>query len=577
MKARTLTMASAAVAIGIAALAAGCGSSTQSPASSAKPVSGGSLTVALPPQTNLDWYLPINSAASDQIYNGWLNNQIYKPLIFLNDKYQIVWKSSIASKITYNASGTVYHVFLGKNWKWSNGQPVTAKDLVFTWNVIKAASASNAPSPWPFVGAGTGDIPNGVASVVANNSHEVTFTLKKPANQQWFIYNGLIQLTPMPSKVLDVNGNNWSKEIQYLGSIAANPKTAEKVSDGPFELVSATPNQNWVLKPNPEYGGAKAKIGKLVFDYEASTTAEFSSLKTGQLDLGYIDPTQLGSAGALTSQGDKIVPAYSLGVFWTQLNMWPGTQDASIFDHLYVRKALEMATDQQAIVKDIYKGYGVPQYGPIPSKPKTQFYQASSEPKIPFNPTAAKKLLEKHGWTEKNGVMTNAKGQQMNFTLLYASGVQATVDQVQVMQQDWAQIGVKTTLKGVNYNTFLNDISNKTSNAWQLAVGSGWVYNGPGWYPTGGQLFSSTAPSGSGYSNSHENALIAATHKPYKTTAQSMQAFQKYVAYTAQQLPMLWLPNTASINVNSPNVHGAVKWSNPVTANPQFNHMWLSN
>ncbi|NMP24999.1 peptide ABC transporter substrate-binding protein [Sulfobacillus sp. DSM 109850] len=561
----------------MATLAAGCGSSTQTGASSSKPVSGGTLTVALPSQTNLDWYLPIYDAASDQMYNSWLNNQIYKPLIHLNDKYQIVWKSSIASKITYNASGTVYHVFIGKNWKWSNGQPVTANDLMFTWNVIKAASASNAPSPWPFVGAGTGDIPNGIASVVENNSHEVTFTLTKPANQQWFIYNGLIQLTPMPSKVLDVDGNNWSKEIQYLGSIASNPKTAETVSDGPFELVSATPNQDWVLKPNPNYGGYKAKVGKLVFDYESSSTAEFSALKTGQIDLGYLDPTQLGAAGELTSQGDKIVPAYSLGVFWTQLNMWPATKDASIFDHLYVRQALEMATDQQAIVKDIYKGYGVSQYGPIPSTPKTQFYQASSEPKIAFNPKAAKKLLEKHGWTEKNGVMTNAQGQQMNFTLLYVSGAQATLDQVELMQQDWNKIGVKTSLKGVNYNTFLNDISNKTSNAWQLAVGSGWAYNGPGWYPTGGQLFSSTAPSGSGYASSKEDALIAATHKPYTTSAQSMHAFQQYVAYTAKQLPMLWLPNPASINVDSTSVHGAVKWGNPVTADPQFNHMWISN
>ncbi|NMP24454.1 hypothetical protein HIJ39_19210 [Sulfobacillus sp. DSM 109850] len=103
-----------------------------------------------------------------------------------------MWKSSVASKITYNNAGTVYHVFIGKKWKWSNGQPVTAQDLLFSWNAMKAASAANAPSPWPYVGAGTGDIPDGIASVVANNSHEVTFTLKQPANQQWFIYNGLI-------------------------------------------------------------------------------------------------------------------------------------------------------------------------------------------------------------------------------------------------------------------------------------------------------------------------------------------------------------------------------------------------
>lgn len=47
----------------------------------------------------------------------------------------------------------------------------------------------------------------------------------------------------------------------------------------------------------------------------------------------------------------------------------------------------------------------------------------------------------------------------MNFTMIYVSGTQATLDQVQVMQQDWSAIGVKATLKGVNYNTFLSDIN----------------------------------------------------------------------------------------------------------------------
>ncbi|NMP22291.1 peptide ABC transporter substrate-binding protein [Sulfobacillus harzensis] len=586
MKARSLTMASAALAVGIATLAAGCGTTTKTTTGTAPttPKSGGTLTVALPPQTNLDWYLPINTASSDQIYNGWMDNQIYKPLIFLNDQYQIVWKSSIASKITYNKAGTVYHVFIGKNWKWSTGQPVTANDLMFTWNVVKAASASNAPTPWPFVGAGTGDIPSGIQSVVENNSHEVTFTLKQPANQEWFIYNGLIQLVPMPSAELNLyaKGPNptaadWTKEVQYLGSIGSRPSTAQLASDGPFELVSATPNQTWIMKPNPDYGGYKPKIGKLDFVYEASSTAEFSALRQGQISLGYLDPSQLGAKAQLTSQGDRIVPAYTLGVYWTELNMWPGTSYASIFDQLYIRKALEMATDQQAIADQIYKGYAIPSYGPIPPVPKTKFYDPSAEPTIAYDPTAAKKLLEAHGWHLKNGVMINAQGKPLNLTFLWVTGSSSGQQIVQLMQQDWKAIGVQTTLKGVNFNQFLTDTSNKHSSAWQVATGSGWVYNGPGWLPTGGQLFSSTAPSGTGYANNEEDALIAATHKPYPSEADFLKAFFKYEAYTAQQLPMLWEPNFGSINVISANTHGAVKWGNPVTANPQYNHMWLSS
>lgn len=576
MKARSITLASAAVAVGIAALAAGCGtsSSTGNSTASATPQQGGVLTVALPSQTNLDWYLPINTAASDQVYNSWLQDQIYKPLIHLNDKYQIVWKSSIASNITYNKAGTVYHVFIGKNWKWSNGHPVTAGDLMFTWNVVKTAALTNQ-TPWPYVGNGTGDIPAGIKSVVENNSHEVTFTLDKPANQQWFIYNGLIQLTPMPAQALDHYGSDWSREVQYLGTIASSASTGELASDGPFELKSATPSQNWTLVPNPDYGGHKSLVNKLVFEYEGSSTSEFASLANGSLDLGYLDPTQLGSSAKLTSMGDKIFPGYSLGDFWTEMNMYPGTQAASIFDHLYVRQALMESQDQKSIIKDVWHGYAVPDYGPIPSTPSTKFYSAQAEPAVSYNLKAAKSLLESHGWHEVNGVMTKGS-QHMNFTMIYVSGVPATQDTAEIMQADWKQIGVKVNLVPKNFNEYLTMTSDSTSNAWQLALGSGWDYNGPGWYPSGGQLFATKAPSGTGYSSLKEDQLIADTHQPYATTAQSMKVFDNYEAYTASQLPMLWGPNSASIDVAGSALHGGRQYINAVTNDPQFNYMWVA-
>jgi peptide/nickel transport system substrate-binding protein len=252
--------------------------------------------------------------------------------------------------------------------------------------------------------------------------------------------------------------------------------------------------------------------------------------------------------------------------------MWPASPYKSIFDNLYVRQALQDSTDQQAIVKSLYKGYGVPQYGPVPAIPNTKFYDAKAEPATPYNLTKAKQLLTSHGWKEVNGVMTKG-GQKMQFPLIYVTGSQTTLLQVELMQADWAKIGVKVSLKGENFNEFISTTSQKTNTSWALAVGSGWIYDGPGWLPTGGQLFSSTAPSGTGYANLHENYLINQTHKPYATEGQFMSAFFRYEAYTAQQLPFLWLPNPATINVAAPNVVGAKQYVNSVTGNPAFNMM----
>lgn len=533
---------------------------------------GGTLTVALPPQTNLTWYIPQMNAANDSVYNGWIEDQLFQPMIYLNDSYQIVTQNSIAQHITSNKQGTIYHVFLNKKWHWSNGSPVTSHDVLFTYNFIKAASAPNAPSPWPFVGAGTGDLPQGIKSVAANGPYEVTFTLKHPANKQWFEYNGLLQLTPLPAQQFDKYGTNWTKEAAYMGSIATNPKTGMGLVDGPFRLTKATPNQEWIMRPNERYDGHKASVARLVFAYEASNAAEFAALRTGTVNLGYLDPSQLGAKGALTSQGDKIFPGYSLGVFWTEMNMWPASAQRSVFGQLYVRKALMMSIDQKAYIHSILHGYGSPQYGPIPQTPRTKFYDPKAEPVIPYNLAKAKKLLTSHGWREVNGVMTKGK-QKMNWTMIYVTGSQAGLEQVQLMKADWAKIGVRVNLKGETFGSFLGITANKKNGSWQLAEGSGWIYNGPGWMPTGGQLFSSTAPSGTGYSNRHEDYLINQTHRPYATEAQFMRAFNAYEAYTASQLPMLWNANPATINVAGPTLIGGRRFSNPVTGNPSFNMM----
>lgn len=535
---------------------------------------GGAIEFAEAPQTNLTWFIPMFNAANDSVANSQLIDQLYKPMLWINNDYSINWKSSIADKVTYNSQGTVYHVFLNKKWKWSNGQPVTTKDVMFTWNMIKAASASNAPAPWPFVGAGTGDIPNGIKNVVANNPYELTITLDKPANQQWFEYNGIIQLTPMPAAVWDKYSNPM-QEVKYLGANATKP-TFDTVVDGPFKMQSGIENQAWTIVPNPTYPGHKSTVSKIVFNYESSNTQELAALRTGQLNVGYLDQSEIGSEGVLTSVGDTVKPEYGFGIFWTEMNMWPGSPTKSIFDQLYVRQALQMSVDSVGISQDIYKGYAVPLTGPIPPTPRTKYLDPKlANPLYPYNLAKAKQLLTSHGWKMKNGVMQKGN-QKMSFTMLVASGTTAGTDTAELMKQDWAQIGVNVTIKLIPFSTEIAVTSNKSDHSWALATGSGWFYNGPGFYPTGGQLFASTAPSGTGFADPKEDALIAATHTPYANSAITMQHFMAYEDYTAKVLPFLWGQNIATLQVVGPNAHNVYQYLDSATAFPQMQYWTVS-
>lgn len=108
------------LAVSLALVVTGCGSTTNSSTGSAgqsatslKPTPGGTIVIAQAAQTNYNWYLPITDASFD--YNAGLYDEIYKPLLWINNNYSINWQSSIANKITYNKSGTIYHVFLNPN------------------------------------------------------------------------------------------------------------------------------------------------------------------------------------------------------------------------------------------------------------------------------------------------------------------------------------------------------------------------------------------------------------------------------------------------------------------------------
>lgn len=558
--------------------AAACGSTPvvgPSTKPATKPVAGGVINYAEPPQSNLNWFLPVVNAGFDSIQNFQFIFQMYKPLIWVNANYTIDWKSSIAKKITYNSQGTVYHIELNPKWHWSNGAPVTAQDVLFTWNVIKAASGKNAPAPWPYVGAGTGDIPNGIQSIVANGSHALTITLKKPANQEWFIYNGLIQLIPMPKQAWDVK-KNMQQEIAYLGKQGSRPQF-DKVVDGPFKIGPTQPNQYWTLVPNKAYDGHKSRVKKVVFTYEGSNTAEFAALKTGTINVGYLDLSQYGSKSQLTRQGDVVTPEYTFGYFETQLNMFPGSPVKSLLDKLYIRQALQMGIDRTAIDKSVYHGFAPPLDGPIPSTPKTSFFDSAlNKNPYPYSPSAGKKLLQKHGWHLVNGVMTR-NGQTLSFQLDYPTGTESELQQVQLMKSDWGHEGIQVSLHGMSANQLESTTySPSESKKWQLSTGLAWFYDGPGYWPTGGQLFYSNAPSGFGYSNSQEDKLINATHQPYATKKQSLAAFYRYEYNTAIQLPVLWQNNVGTVAVHAATVHNSVKYADASVGFPQMQYWWVS-
>lgn len=559
--------------LAITTLLTGCGSTTATTSSAnssstanktttAKP---NTIVMALGPLATINWYLPIRPIQYNSALDGTAAGLMFKGLLHIGSTGKIQFSRSIAKSVHWNAQGTVYTVTLHKKWHWSNGTPVTAQDVLFTWHIIKAASSKTAPAPWPFAGVNAGGVPQLIQSVTAKGSHQFVVTLKKPANQIWFEYNGLTDFLPLPAKAWDKYPTNMKKELTYLGKNGGNPKFLTLV-DGPFKLTSAVHDVGWTFTKNNNYDGHKPAYKKLVLQYETSDSAEFNALKTGSIQVGFLPASMYASRKQLTH--DHIMATYGFTFVRNFVN-YKSPKVGSLLKQLAVRQAMEYGIDQKGIIRSLYNGNGTYGTNPVPSHPPVFLDPKLKNPLYPFNIKKGIQVLHKAGFHRIGGVMTNAKGQKLQFTMQYPSGGTTTAALVQLMQRDWGKEGIKISLQPVPFATMLQYHHQPTK--WELQADIGWVYGGT--YPTGGGLFSSTGGFNFyGYKNSTMNKLVTLTQKPYPTKKQSMQALYNYEVFAAKHLPVLFMPQEAGFRVYENTIHGVKKYANNFTGgiSPQY-------
>ncbi len=524
------------VGAGLAALSlvlAGCGAGS----SSAAPSHPSVLDVALGAGVSPSWWYPIWSTTA---CGGTLFGMEYQDLLWINSNGTINWSQSVAKGITVNKADNVFDVHINPEWKWSNGTPVTAQDVVFQFQVMKASAASNAP--WAACGLGIGGMPTEFKSVTALNQDTVQIKTIQGVNPTWFELNAISQLTPVPVKVWDKYPTNMTQELSYIKTIGAQPMNANfRVIDGPYRLVKVVPNQYWEFKINPSFGGTpKPTIKTQIYSAETSNVAEFAQMKKGTIQQGTIPFSLLKEAKQL--KGYVVKPLYYPGFNYIQPNLSSQTPGiGGLFNQLYFRQAMQMGIDQPAIVKALYQGYAYPVYDPVPEQPPNVFFDKNLKNPYPFNPSKGKKLLEKNGWTLQNGVMTK-NGVKLAFDFLVASGSTTQTNIAQLLKQDWAQEGIDVTIRQEPFSQVIANGTSDPSKWVLLSWGGGWSYV-PDYYPSGDGLFN---PGGGanfgGYSSPEMNHLIQVTTVESGTAAQIHQRFDAYQVYAAQQLPVLYVP-----------------------------------
>jgi peptide/nickel transport system substrate-binding protein len=606
-------------AVAVSVLLAACGSSNSNAghsastttsshevtASTGTPVSGGTAYWAEQPLSPPNYIFPLVSGAyySNENVNQF-QTLLYRPLYWYGDKGKpgADYALSLGDAPVYSDRDRVVTITL-KPAKWSDGEVVSARDVGFWINLLKANRADWA-SYVP------GGFPDNVTSWKARGARTIRLRLNRSYNPIWFTNNELSQITPLPlqwdrtgtskrrplatasESALPDNSPAGARAVyKFLNAQAKNlsgyaTSPIWSVVDGPWKLSQLTQSGQATFVPNSKYDGPnKPRLAKFVELPFTSETAEFSVLKTGttkgdgagsgpQISVGYVPDTDVPQASSLKSQGYRLraFDPYGFDYFEPNFN---NPEVGPILKQLYFRQAFEHLVNQSGWIHAYYQGLGAPTYSPVPAAPANPYADATARTDpYPFSVKRAGSLLSAHGWkVVTNGTTTCvrpgtgsaecgagiAAGKPLHFTLMYPSGMSSTDGAMVDLQSVARQVGIQIALKEVTVATIDAEIEPCSPHTaacnWQLGqYGSAWVF-APDHYPTGEEIFQTGALGNVGsYSDPAIDKLIKATTT--SPPGHAPAALDAYANAVRLRLPDFWQPSPGTLISAQSNLAG---------------------
>jgi peptide/nickel transport system substrate-binding protein len=552
-------------AIAVSALLAGCSGG----GTAATNTNSDEINYALPANFTPNWILPIGTAAHLNTNNGSIAQSLYEPLIAYDGSTgKIAWnkKGSVATAADFASDGKSVTVTLGDR-HWSDGKPITSRDVEFWYNLIKANKAQ-----WGSYSEGK--VPDNWTSFTADDDTHFTITFDKAYNSDWMLANQLSLVVPLPQHAWDKTSASASvsdadrttdgaKAVWKTINTAAG-KIADYDSDplwktisGPYGVKSFTTAGKVQLVANSKYdGGQKAQIKTVNLLPFTTADAEANAVRSGEVDYGYIQATDLDQKDSFTSKGYDVEPWTGWAITYMPYN-FNNPKMGAVFKQDYARQAVQMSIDQKSLSKVVFNGTATPTYGPVPQAQESDYVSSvQKDNPYPFSTSKAKALLTSHGWEEQGGTMVCTdpgtsdsqcgegveKGTKFTMNVLSQSGSTVTDNMMSAIQSSLAKTGIGFTIKTAPVSSVLSQTPTCTSDEascdWDLSffgTAGSWYFPA---YPTGESLFQTGGSANFGsYSNADVDKLIDAT-----TTSPDPTAVQDYSAALAKDLPVIWLP-----------------------------------
>jgi peptide/nickel transport system substrate-binding protein len=399
---------------------------------------------------------------------------LHSDLIHINRR-SLEAEPALARSWTVSPDGRVYTLELRRGIRFSDGHPLDADDVIFTFTVYLDASIRSTQRDLLIV--------EGKPIIVRKIGPDtVQFELAAPYASAERLFDSV----PILPRHLLMDAYEEGRLAQAWG-IETPP--AQIAGLGPFRLKSYVPGQRVILERNPYYwkadrdGRRLPYLEALIFHFVPNE--EIQTLRFLAGDLSVIDRVGAGSFLAAhkreTSNRVRMLDAgpgleYQFLVF----NMNDPTPPADEVVHrkrkwfgdLSFRRAVSTAIDRQAIRRLVYHGLADPISGPV--TPGNAFWMNREIPEQPHSLDGARALLRAASYSWVNGSLVDSKGNPVEFSLLVSSGNTQRVKIATIVQDDLRQLGMKVSVVSLEFRTMLDRVFNRIDyEAALMAVDSG--------------------------------------------------------------------------------------------------------
>ena len=362
--------------------------------------------------------LASDSASSD------INGLVYDGLLRYDKNLQLEGVMAEAWEISPDNLTITFR--LRKGIKWHDGAPLTSADVLFTYQMyidpqvptsyaedFKQVAHAEAPDPYTF---------------------RVTYRQPyAPALESW-------GTAIHPKHLLD--GKDVTK----------SPLSRAPIGTGPYRFVEWKSGEKLVLEANPDYYDGQPYIRRVVYRIIPDSSTQFLELQSGGLDFMGLTPIQYSTQTDTPAfrRGFNKYRYLSFGYSYLGYNL-----RKPLFQDIRVRQAIAHAIDKQELIDGVLLGLGRAATGPY--KPDTWVYNPNVK-NYPFDPAAARTLLEAAGWHDGDGDGVRERaGQRLAFTIVTNQGNDLRAKTAEIVQRRLKEVGIDVQIRVVEWATFLKE------------------------------------------------------------------------------------------------------------------------